>query len=129
MSRTCAGGEVTVKATALNDLQLTLDVQTPLAEWRRFSVVVAYTAVDEPFSRVIRVGFESPQTQRSEVSLQLTNGSGGNRTDLRAGVTLKYQDYGLTFWTHILRDPSGMKYELMLQTPYHIDLPLLAARH
>ena len=121
------GGEVTVKATAIKDLQLTVDVQTPLPAWRRFNVDIAYTSVNSPFSRVIRVGFESPRTGRAEASLELTNHSGDNKTDLRAGATIIYKSFGLTFWTHIFRDRSGMKYELELEPPYALNLPLLAA--
>ncbi|XP_037093008.1 uncharacterized protein LOC119112827 [Pollicipes pollicipes] len=122
-----AGGELTVKAAALNNMQLTVDVHTPLPGWERFNADVAYTDVQG--SRVIRVAFESPQTKRMEVGIELTSQGGRGKTDLRAGITTNYLGSVFTFRTHIFRDTSGMKYELEIESPFHIDLPGLPSDH
>lgn len=41
-------------------------------------------------------------------------------TDFRAGVTTNYLGNAFTFKTNILRDNKGMKYELEIESPFHI---------
>lgn len=117
-SGAAAGGEVTVKATSSKDMQLTIDIQTPVEGWERLNLDVAYTNTDS--SNIVRVAFESPATKRVEVSFELTNNTSDDRTDFRAGVTTNYLGNAFTFRTNIQRNASGMKYELEIESPFHI---------
>ncbi|XP_037094876.1 LOW QUALITY PROTEIN: uncharacterized protein LOC119114923 [Pollicipes pollicipes] len=113
-----AGGEITVRAVSTRDMQLTVDVHTPVRGWERVTVDVAYSNTDE--SNILRVAFEAPQTKRVEVSFELTNWARNDSTFFKAGVTTNYLGNAFTFRTNILRDDAGMKYELEIESPFHI---------
>ncbi|XP_043197116.1 uncharacterized protein LOC122367779 [Amphibalanus amphitrite] len=113
------GGSVTVKpGFRAKDMQLTIDIRTPVEGFERLGFDIAYTNIDN--SNIMRVAFESPMTKRVELSFELTNLTDDYSTDFRAGVTTNYLGNAFTFKTTILRDRHGMKYELEIESPFHI---------
>lgn len=114
-----AGAEVGFKVGGdTNDMQVTIDIHTPNPGWERLNVDVAYT--NQADSNIVRIAFESPLTKRIELAFELTNHSDSNKTDFRAGVTTNYMGNAFVFRTNIMRDELGMKYELEIESPFHI---------
>ena len=113
------GGSITIKpGFNARDMQVAVDIQTPVPGFERLNVDIAYTNIEN--SNIMRVAFESPITKRVELSFELTNLTDDYNTDFRAGVTTNYLGNAFTFKTSILRDSKGMKYELEIESPFHI---------